>query len=122
MVPTIERKVNRIDKGSRWTWEGSTRSVPSPLGEQQSWLNTVLAMGSARSDEIAARYSARPDDYSGSATVALLDLVGAVASKREADLGCGHGTIARELARRGQVSSAWISRTRCSMRPEPGKR
>jgi SAM-dependent methyltransferase len=55
----------------------------------------------ARYDQIAAVYSQRPDDYSGSATVALLEHLGPVKGRRVLDLACGHGTIARELARRG---------------------
>jgi len=61
----------------------------------------VARVSTARYDRIAGAYSARPDDYSGSATTALLDLVGPVAGRRVLDLACGHGTIAREMARRG---------------------
>lgn len=63
--------------------------------------NTVAAVPTARYDQIAAAYSARPDDYSGSAAAALLDLIGPVRGRPALDLACGHGTIARELARRG---------------------
>jgi 2-polyprenyl-3-methyl-5-hydroxy-6-metoxy-1,4-benzoquinol methylase len=70
----------------------------------------------ARYDAVAQTYGAQPDDYSAPATRALLDLAGDVDRKRVLDLACGHGPIARELARRGgqvvglDLSTALIAR------------
>jgi len=55
----------------------------------------------ARYDEVAARYASAPDDLSGPAIAALLSLIGPVERRRVLDLACGHGVVARELARRG---------------------
>lgn len=55
----------------------------------------------ARYDAVASSYGAGGDDYSSSVTRALLDLVGPVAGLRLLDIACGHGPIAREMARRG---------------------
>jgi SAM-dependent methyltransferase len=55
----------------------------------------------ARYDRIAATYAVGPDNYSVPATRALLDLTGAVVGAHVVDLACGHGLIAREMARRG---------------------
>jgi SAM-dependent methyltransferase len=57
-------------------------------------------MGQARYDTVAESYGAGPDDYSVSATTSLLEFVGDVEGHRVLDLACGHGLIARELARR----------------------
>jgi len=55
----------------------------------------------ARYDHVAATYAAAPDDLSTPAVAALLTMVGAVDGRRVLDLACGHGLVARELARRG---------------------
>jgi SAM-dependent methyltransferase len=55
----------------------------------------------ARYDDVAESYSAGSEDYSGSAIATLLELVGEVGGQRVLDLACGHGIVARELARRG---------------------
>ena len=46
-------------------------------------------------------YAARFDAIDEPASVALLDLLGEPAGLRVLDAACGHGRIARELARRG---------------------
>lgn len=66
-------------------------------------MGTVPKVAHPRYERIADSYSRRPDDYSGSATSALLDLLGPVEALRVLDLACGHGTISRELARREAV-------------------
>jgi SAM-dependent methyltransferase len=58
-------------------------------------------MAVARYDAIADYYTARFDDIDDPAAVALLELVGPVSGQRVLDVACGHGRIARELARRG---------------------
>jgi SAM-dependent methyltransferase len=65
----------------------------------------------ARYDEVADFYEAfAPDVYDDPPTSALLALVGAVSGLRLLDLACGHGRLARELARRGaQVVGADLS-------------
>jgi SAM-dependent methyltransferase len=56
----------------------------------------------ARYDPIAEMYvETVGDDVSDPATASLLDLLGDVATRRVLDMACGHGRIARELARRG---------------------
>jgi 2-polyprenyl-3-methyl-5-hydroxy-6-metoxy-1,4-benzoquinol methylase len=50
------------------------------------------------SDFYATMYG---DSVSDPATAALLDLVGDVGGKRVLDIACGHGRVARALARRG---------------------
>ena len=55
----------------------------------------------ARYDAVADSYAGPNDDYEGSAVAALLELVGRDAGPRALDLACGHGPVARELARRG---------------------
>src|SRR6476469_1180970 len=65
----------------------------------------------ARYDQVADFYEAfAPDAYDDPPTAALLALAGAVAGLRLLDLACGHGRLARELARRGaQVAGTDIS-------------
>jgi 2-polyprenyl-3-methyl-5-hydroxy-6-metoxy-1,4-benzoquinol methylase len=58
-------------------------------------------MAVARYDAIAGYYTARFDNTDDPAAVAFLDLVGPVAGQRVLDVACGHGRMARELARRG---------------------
>lgn len=62
----------------------------------------MAAAGSARYDEVADFYvSGQSETFDSEVDVALFDLVGAVDGARVLDLACGHGRIARELARRG---------------------
>ncbi len=75
---------------------------------------TVARVASARYDQIAAAYSARPADYSGGATVALLDLAGPTAGRRILDLACGHGTIARGWPGGARTWSEWTCQPPCS--------
>jgi SAM-dependent methyltransferase len=55
----------------------------------------------ARYDPVAEMYASADDDVTAPAVAALLDLVGPVEGRRALDLACGHGLVARELARRG---------------------
>lgn len=55
----------------------------------------------ARYDAIADDHAAGADRYEGSAVSALLELIGPCLGGRALDLACGHGPVARELARRG---------------------
>jgi SAM-dependent methyltransferase len=66
---------------------------------------------SARYDAIATFYEQfAPDTYDDPPMAALLQLVGDVTRLRLLDLACGHGRLARELARRGsQVVGVDIS-------------
>lgn len=106
-------------------WRLACRSSKENLDDVPIKPDTVAAMSIARYDRIAAVYSTRPDDYSGTATVALIDLIGPVARHRILDLACGHGTIARELARRGasvvgvDLSTALIDQARALEATEP---
>jgi 2-polyprenyl-3-methyl-5-hydroxy-6-metoxy-1,4-benzoquinol methylase len=56
---------------------------------------------SARYDLIATEYASAGDDLSSPAVGALLDLAGPVRGQRVLDLACGHGPVARDLARKG---------------------
>ena len=58
-------------------------------------------MGGARYDGVAETYAAGADDYSVPATRCLLELAGQVDGLRVLDVACGHGLIARDMARRG---------------------
>lgn len=60
----------------------------------------VLVAGE-RYDAVAESYGAGEDRYDGAAVAALLALLGPVRGERVLDLACGHGLLARELARRG---------------------
>jgi 2-polyprenyl-3-methyl-5-hydroxy-6-metoxy-1,4-benzoquinol methylase len=72
----------------------------------------------ARYDAVADFYVSRFDSIENPASRALLDLVGPVAGLRVLDVACGHGRIARELARRGadvvgiDISGRLISKAR----------
>lgn len=72
----------------------------------------------ARYDDAAASYAAVGDHYEGAAVSALLGLVSPAPGARVLDLACGHGPIARELARRGarvtgvDLSEALLDRAR----------
>ena len=78
-----------------------------------------------RYDSVADTYGVGPDDYTVPATRSLLDLVGDVDRLRVLDLACGHGPIAREMARRGakvvglDVSPRLLARARTSETDEP---
>jgi 2-polyprenyl-3-methyl-5-hydroxy-6-metoxy-1,4-benzoquinol methylase len=72
----------------------------------------------ARYDAVVETYTGGPDDVTTPAASALLELTGDVAGRRVLDLACGHGVIARELARRGahvvgiDLSSGLVERAR----------
>jgi len=65
----------------------------------------------ARYDQTADFYEAATgQDVTDPAAMALLDLLGDVTGTRVLDLACGHGRVARELARRGaQVTGGDVS-------------
>lgn len=74
----------------------------------------------ARYDHVASMYASAPDDLSTPAVAALLELTGPVDGQRVLDLACGHGLVARELARRGahvvglDLSGALLERARAA--------
>jgi SAM-dependent methyltransferase len=79
-----------------------------------------------RYDEIADFYEGfAPDSYDDSVAVALLRLVGDVSGMQVLDLACGHGRMARELARRGgrvvgvDLSGALLEKARGREDAEP---
>jgi SAM-dependent methyltransferase len=81
---------------------------------------------SARYDAIAHFYeSVVGDDLTDPVTSALLDMVPALHGAKVLDVGCGHGRVARELARRGaavigvDVSRALLDKARAAERREP---
>jgi SAM-dependent methyltransferase len=81
---------------------------------------------SARYDEVADFYEQfAPDRYDDSPMVALLRLVGDVAGLRLLDLACGHGRLARELARRGgqvvgvDLSAGLLTKARAREEADP---
>jgi 2-polyprenyl-3-methyl-5-hydroxy-6-metoxy-1,4-benzoquinol methylase len=61
---------------------------------------------SARYDAVADSYASGADRYDGSAVSTLLGLLGTSVEERALDLACGHGLLARELARRGATVTA----------------
>ena len=80
----------------------------------------------ARYDEIADFYEqGSGQTVSDPATVALLDLAGAVSGLRLLEVACGQGRVARELARRGaaltglDISAALLARARACEAAEP---
>jgi ubiquinone/menaquinone biosynthesis C-methylase UbiE len=83
-------------------------------------------MAVARYDGIAdfyeAGWSGPPDDP---ASVALFELLGAVAGLRVLDVACGHGRITRELARRGaevvgvDIAASLISKAEVAESAQP---
>lgn len=82
--------------------------------------------GSARYDAIADFYEQfAPDRYDDPPMVALLQLIGDVAGLRLLDLACGHGRLARALARRGgqvvgvDLSAALLAKARAREVAEP---
>jgi ubiquinone/menaquinone biosynthesis C-methylase UbiE len=91
-----------------------------------SGRSSAVPPKSARYDEIAEFYSSTVGDrVSDPATAALLDLVPGKPEARILDLACGHGRVARELARRGgravgvDLSSALLERARAAEDREP---
>ena len=72
----------------------------------------------ARYDAVAETYASTADDYTGSAVATLLELVGPDPGPRVLDVACGHGPVARELARREadvigvDISSELLNRAR----------
>ena len=80
----------------------------------------------ARYDQVADFYEAfAPDAYDDPPTSALLYLAGASAGLRLLDLACGHGRLARELARRGaqvagvDLSAALLAKARAREQAAP---
>src|SRR5438034_5050338 len=80
----------------------------------------------ARYDAVADFYAAGwPDAYDDPASAALFRLLGPVAGRDVLDVACGHGRIARELARRGarvvgvDISAALIGKAERAERAEP---
>lgn len=79
----------------------------------------------ARYDAAADFYVAGFDSADDSVSLALLDLIGPVAGQRVLDIACGHGRMARELARRGaavtgiDISAALLERAHAAERAEP---
>lgn len=62
---------------------------------------SIMVPVTARYDAVADSYASGPDRYDGSAVSTLLDLIGSEVGGRALDVACGHGLLARELARRG---------------------
>jgi SAM-dependent methyltransferase len=79
----------------------------------------------ARYDAVATTYAAGDDDYSLTATQALLGLIGDVAGQCVLDIACGNGSITRHLARTGaqavgiDISSGLLDRARAAERAAP---
>jgi SAM-dependent methyltransferase len=81
---------------------------------------------SARYDQVADFYEGfAPDVYADPQMVALLRLIGDVSGMRLLDLACGHGRLARELARRRaqvvgiDISSALLDKARAREHENP---
>ncbi len=70
-------------------------------GARTSATPSDMVPVTARYDAVADSYAAGADRYDGSAVSTLLDLIGSDVGRRALDLACGHGLLARELARRG---------------------
>ncbi|SDH02943.1 class I SAM-dependent methyltransferase [Nonomuraea jiangxiensis] len=82
--------------------------------------------GVARYDDIADFYAAGwTDAIEDPASASLLDLLGPVAGRRVLEIACGHGRIARELARRGadvvgaDISAALLGKAEAAEREIP---
>jgi ubiquinone/menaquinone biosynthesis C-methylase UbiE/catechol 2,3-dioxygenase-like lactoylglutathione lyase family enzyme len=73
----------------------------------------VIRDGQARYDEVADEYVAtHPDTYAHEPTATLLRVAAVSSELRVLDLACGHGLVARELARQGaSVTGVDISPT-----------
>lgn len=82
-------------------------------------------MAEARYDAIADFYVSGFDSLGDPASEALLELLGSPAGMQILDIGCGHGRITRELARRGagltgiDISGALIGLARQAEQAEP---
>lgn len=79
----------------------------------------------ARYNTVADGYAARPDDYDQPALASLLRIVGDVGGGDALDVACGHGLLARELARRGwsvvgvDISDALLAHARAIEAKQP---
>src|SRR4051794_37891280 len=80
----------------------------------------------ARYDDIADFYEGfAPDTYDDPVAIALLGLAGDVSGMEVLDLACGHGRMARELARRGghvvggDISGGLLDKAREREKAEP---
>src|SRR5689334_9877581 len=85
-----------------------------------------MTIASARYDQVADFYEGfAPDIYDDPPTAALLRLVGDVSNLRLLDMACGHGRLARELARRGaqvvgvDISVALLGKARAREQADP---
>jgi SAM-dependent methyltransferase len=85
-----------------------------------------MMRGLARYDAVADFYEQfAPDAYEDPPMVALLGLIGDVSGFRVLDLACGHGRLARELARRGgrvvgaDISEALLAKARAHEEASP---
>ena len=83
-------------------------------------------MVEARYDSVADFYEAGwPDAYDDDVSITLFDLIGSLDDSTVLDLGCGHGRMSRELARRGahvvgiDISSALLEKARALEASEP---
>ncbi len=82
-------------------------------------------MVDARYDAVADFYEAGFDDPADPVLMAVLDLLGSPKSMRVLDLACGHGRVARELARLGarvtgvDISQALLDKARALEDAEP---
>jgi ubiquinone/menaquinone biosynthesis C-methylase UbiE len=82
--------------------------------------------GSARYDAVADFYAAGwTDDLDDPVSSCLLSMLGAADGRQVLEVACGHGRIARALARRGaavtgaDISGALISKAEAAERAEP---
>jgi SAM-dependent methyltransferase len=89
-------------------------------------MGVTVMIRAARYDEVADFYEQfASDHYTDPPMVALLRLIGAVAGLRLLDLACGHGRLARELARRGgrvvgvDLSAALLAKARACEEADP---
>jgi len=76
------------------------RSDPAFWGAHSA-SPSIMVPVIARYDAVADSYAPGADRYEGSAVSTLLALIGTDIGGHALDLACGHGLLARELARRG---------------------